>query len=476
MKKKRLIFSGLILSVVISALIFTKDIYQANASNAIRLNDKSIELEIGHYKTLKVQGTSSKATFSSSNPKVATVSSSGKVTAKASGTTTITVHVAGKKLTSKVSVYQIQKKELILAPADSYVAKVWGPVREIEWKSDNTSVASVSNDGKITAKKPGTATITALINGSKTLTSKVTVVSTNLEPIVLQLGDWYGHLKTLKVEGTDKDIKWETSDASVAVVSNSGRVEAKGPGTAIITASVGNAKFAYNVKVLEPNVKEFTLKKGETRKLHIFGTSSDIVWHSNQKSVALVSDDGIVKAVSEGDAIIMAFVDGLRINIRVVVGDKAEDSSKYEGIGLNHDFVVLEYGETYGHIKTLQVLGYDGNVTWTSNNKSVATVSSNGLVEAKGPGKAVITATAGNRKLSCEVKVLQINEKEFTLSEGETKQLKVSGTTSDIVWHSNQKSVATVTENGLVKAVGKGDAIIMIFVDGRRINARVIVK
>ncbi|NLP33963.1 MAG: hypothetical protein GX359_02080 [Clostridiales bacterium] len=472
MKKKRLIISGLILTIAITALLFTKEIYNANASNSIRLNDKSVELEIGRYKTLRVLGTSRKATFHSSNPKVATVSSGGRVTAKASGTTTITASVAGKKLKAKVSVYQIYKKELILAPGNTFESKVWGPVRKAEWSSDNTSIVSVSDQGKITAKKPGNATIKVVVNGSKKLTSNVTVVGLDHESVVLEHGDWYGHLKTIKVEGTNKKITWETSDKSVAVVSSKGRVEAKGPGTAIITATVGNAKLHYRVKVLEASVKEFSLRKGETKKLQVFGTTSDITWHSNKKSVATVSDNGTVKAVGEGDAIIMIYVDGRRINVRVTVGDKSNNS----GIRLNHNSVVLEHGDWYGHLKTLKVMGTDEKVTWETSDKSVAEVSSNGRVEAKGPGSAIITATVGNRKLTCEVKVLQVNAKKFTLENGKTKQLKVSGTTSDITWHSNKKSVVTVSDNGTVKAVGKGNAIIMIYVDGRRINARVTVK
>ena len=319
MKKKRLFFSLLTMSIAISAIFFTKEIYNVQAASYIRFNDSKVELEIGHYKTLRIKGTTKKATWSSSNPKVATVSSGGKVTAQASGTTTITANVSGRKLTCKVSVYQIYKKELTLAPGNSYTPKIWGPVRKVEWSSDNPSVATVSDNGVITAQAPGNATITAVVNGSKELTSKVTVVSMNQESVVLEGGDWYGHLKTLKVEGTNSKITWTTSNKSVAVVSSKGRVEAKGPGTATITASVGDAKLTCKVKVLKVNAKEFTLAKGETKKLKIDGTTSEITWHSNHKSVATVSEDGTVTAVDKGDAIIMIYVDGRRINARVTV-------------------------------------------------------------------------------------------------------------------------------------------------------------
>ena len=69
---------------------------------------------------------------------------------------------------------------------------------------------------------------------------------------------------------------------------------------------------------------------------------------------------------------------------------------------LNKKSISLNVGKTY----TLKATGTKGKITWTSNKKSVATVSSKGIVKAKKKGTAVITAKYGkNKKLTCKVTV-----------------------------------------------------------------------
>ena len=70
----------------------------------VKLSKKSITLEVGQKKTIKVKGTTKKVTWSSSDKNIATVSSKGKITAKGEGTCKITAKVGSKKLTCKVTV------------------------------------------------------------------------------------------------------------------------------------------------------------------------------------------------------------------------------------------------------------------------------------------------------------------------------------------------------------------------------------
>ena len=70
---------------------------------------------------------------------------------------------------------------------------------------------------------------------------------------------------------------------------------------------------------------------------------------------------------------------------------------------LNKKSVSLNVGKTY----TLKATGTKGKITWTSSKKSVATVSSKGVVKAKKKGTAVITAKYGKKKLTCKVTVKQ---------------------------------------------------------------------
>lgn len=113
-------------------------------------------------------------------------------------------------------------------------------------------------------------------------------------------------------------------------------------------------------------------------------------------------------------------------------------------------------------------------VTWSSSNTSVATVDSNGVVTAAAGGTAIISATSSNGVVhSCTVNVTMNPDivSDFTLSsyaedmqEGDTVQLSVTEWVPEtalrktVTWSSNNQSVATVSENGLVEAIANGAA------------------
>lgn len=308
----------LIFIIAFSAFLFNKN--TAQATGTIHLNNTSIVLELGHYNTLKVLGTTRRASWYSSNNKVAVVSSNGKVTAKASGNTTITAVVAGKRLNCKVKVFQIYKKNFSLAAGQSHKLIVWGPYYNITWHSSDKSIATVSSSGKVTGKAKGTATITANVDGNL-LISKVTVIDLNYKSMVLEFGGWSGYVDTLKVKNTSSTATWYSSNTAVATVSRSGLVTARGAGSATITAIVNGAKLTCKVKVLKMSNKKLTLNTGDTKTLKIYGTTSKITWSSNYKVVAAVSDTGTVTALSPGTAMITGYVDGREVTSDITVTD-----------------------------------------------------------------------------------------------------------------------------------------------------------
>lgn len=304
---------------IIISMLFTNNLNEAQAAS-ISLNDTSVTLENGHYKTLKVSGSKKKATWLSTNSKVATVSSNGKVTARASGTTTIIANVGGKKLRSSVRVVQLNKKTLSLSPGQTRSLTLWGANDTLTWSSSNKSVATISKSGKITAKAPGKTTIYANVNG-KDITCELTVLTMNHDTIVLEHGGKFGYIKTLAIPNTKDKITWSSSDTTVAVVNRSGVVTTRGAGTATITASVNGAKITSEVKVLEISTRYFTLKKGETKTLNVYGTKEEITWASYKNSVAKVSQNGEVTPVSSGTATIVGQVDGRIVRAYVTVID-----------------------------------------------------------------------------------------------------------------------------------------------------------
>ncbi|MDF2803206.1 MAG: glycoside hydrolase family 18 [Anaerocolumna sp.] len=172
------------LGCLIFAVIWFIRIDEKALAATVKLNYKSITLDVGKSKTLSISGTKSKVTWSSSKNSVATVSTGGKVIAKAPGTATIYAKVDGKNLSSKLTVnaaIKLSNSTITLEKGLTKTLKVIGTTSKITWSSSKNSVATVSTGGKVTAKAPGITTIYAKVSG-KTLTSKVTVKTSQSKP------------------------------------------------------------------------------------------------------------------------------------------------------------------------------------------------------------------------------------------------------------------------------------------------------
>jgi len=143
------------------------------------------------------------------------------------------------------------------------------PNEKVKWKSDNSKVATVDSNGKITAKTVGDANITVK-DGSIEATMKVSVA--HLVPATVKIsGDNSVYaarstaLSTSVQDQFNQDIfgavtSWSSSDNNIAVVSSNGEVTGVNAGTATITATVGNAKADFKINV-KANVKRYVYFK-----------------------------------------------------------------------------------------------------------------------------------------------------------------------------------------------------------------------
>ena len=147
---------------------------------SVKINKKKLTLNVKENYTLKVKGTTSKIKWSTSNKKIATVSSKGKVKAKKKGKVTITAKVKGKKYKCKVKVEKpsLNKTTTKIALNQKETLRVTGTTQKIKWSSENKSIATVNSRGKITPKKVGTTKIVAKI-GSTKYKCKVKVTEVN---------------------------------------------------------------------------------------------------------------------------------------------------------------------------------------------------------------------------------------------------------------------------------------------------------
>ena len=199
--------------------------------------------------------------WSSSNSSVATVSSSGHVTAVGAGSTTITAQfVYGGTTYSEscsVSVIEVSVRifdsSLSMAVGDSeYLSARTSPSGEsVSWSSSDSSVASVSSSGRVTAVGAGSATVTATITtGGRTYSDScwVTVVRPSISisdsSLSMTVGD--NEYLSATTSPSGQSVSWNSSNSGVVSVNSSGRVSAVGAGSATITAEIWVGGHEYS--------------------------------------------------------------------------------------------------------------------------------------------------------------------------------------------------------------------------------------
>ena len=464
---------------------------------------------------------SKNVSWSSNNEAVATVDANGNVTAKSAGTAVITATSTNGKsagCTVKVEKKQIPVTEVRLS--ESTVGIVEGSTykltatvlpenttdsKNVSWGSNNEAVATVDANGTVTAKRAGTAVITATSTNGKTAGCTVTVskkeipiteISLDKSSATLTEGETTTLTATVLPENTTygKSVKWSSSNVAVATVDLMGKVTAKRAGTAIITAISENGKTASctitvnkkdtNITITEVRLNKSTetLKEGDTTTLTATvlpentTDSKSVSWRSSNSEVATVDANGTVTAKRAGTAVITATsTNGKTAGCTVTVSKKEIPIIE---ISLDKSSATLTEGETTTIVATVlpENTTDSKSVSWSSSNSEVATVDANGTVTAKRAGTAVITATSTNGKTAgCTVTVskkeipiteISLDKSSATLTEGETTTLTATvlpeNTTygKSVKWSSSNVAVATVDLMGKVTAKRAGTAII----------------
>ena len=288
--------------------------------------------------------------------------------------------------------------------------------KTIQWSSSDNTVASVK-DGIVSALKVGQTSIKAAC-GNKYAMCLVNVTPIKIEEITLDIKDITlkaGETATLTAtvkpdEATDKTVTWDTSDASVATVSN-GVVTAVQVGTATITAKAGDKTATCSVTVAVTPVTRVILDKtsasleaGETVALTATvdpdnATDKAVTWSTSDATVATVNN-GVVTAVKVGTATITAKAgDKTAIcTITVVV-------TPVTSVVLDRTSASLRAGDAMTLTVTVSPdNATDKAVTWSTSDATVATVD-NGVVTAVKVGTATITVKAGDKTAACSVTV-----------------------------------------------------------------------
>jgi len=401
------------------------------AVTSISLNKTSLTIKVGASESLRTtiyptNATNKNVTWTSSNSRVATVDNNGKVTAKMIGSTTITAKSNNGKTINclvkvnpsnvKVTSVTLSKKSLSLTVGDNatLTASVYpsdAANKLVMYSSNNTSVATVNADGKITAYRAGTATITGKTFDGVYDTCTVTVRSkTNgVKYITLQYPKLViskGSVATVKATTnlTNPNLTWSTSNSRVATVDNNGKVTGVAYGTCTLIVKADNGvtatlpiyineynKIAYGVKVtkgtnrLQLNDKfKFEAVLYPTNRQQVFN------WKSSDPSVATIDSNGNVITKKVGVTYISVSDGGQSVSYELIVYDKqiinpSSVSLDKKYISMNVNGISKLNATVYPYNTTVK------NVSYTSSNPSIVQVNSDGTLIAKSKGQATIT-------------------------------------------------------------------------------------
>lgn len=324
--------------------------------------------------------------FASAKKSVATVNKNGIITGKKVGTAKINVTATGKdnkKVTTYVKVkvvnvsLKLNKKNasLNVGKTTTLKATVTPKDSKVTWSTSNKSVATVTKKGVVKGVKAGTATITAKA-GTKKATCKVTVKAATSSVAVTDVqistktaeinvgGITNMNASVLPANATDKTLKYESSNPSVATVDAAGAIVGVGAGTATITARSANGKSAsMQVTVKFVNATGVTVSPNEVSTLGIGSvrtleaivapaeaSNKTVSWSSDAPAIATVEKDtGKVTGIAEGTATITATTeDGgftATCQVKVVKNDGIDIrlENPYKGIEGNTNTVL--YGD-----------------------------------------------------------------------------------------------------------------------------------
>ena len=435
--------------------------------------------------------------WNSDNTEVATVDN-GIVTAVGKGTANITVTIGNCTATIPVTVTVpvtgvefegLTSVDLDLTTKPQMSIKDYvkvspenAEVTAYNWRSDNEKVATVDNNGVVTAVGKGTANIIVEVSGHEAtipvnVKASVGSVSFDVPNVVLDTKtETQYKLKDHIVfdpEGAEyTEITWKSSDDKVATVDDDGNVTAVGNGDATITVTVDGKSATIPVSVTVPlesitiEDDNVTVYKNKEVNVKVTANPDGAKWRTLDPSIksggeyanAEETEDGVkITGLAEGTAVVtVAANDGTtpelvkEITVQVkenritsvdVTAENDEDLLRGATKQLKTSYEVEEPGvETTDETK----------VSWESSDTEVATVDGNGVVTGIKEGKATITATIAGKSDTYEVTVKEVHAEGIVISDETIENLQnaqpVVGDTLEIPFTVNPEDCTDIEE------------------------------
>ncbi len=479
---------------------------------SVEINGESFTVNSGDEIELQITVKPEDATvkdliYTSSDESVATVDKDGKITTVGEGTAFITViskddpsitdtvivnvklPVTEIKIAEDTFDLYTDEKEKIEATVNEDATN-----KELTYISSDENVVIVDENGNITAKGEGTATITVISKDNPEITETITVNVKNPVTEITATEDFTVNIneeKNLEAKvndnATNKNLIYESDNPDVAKVDTNGNVIAVGEGTAKITiTSEDNPSVSETVTVtVKIPVTEITAsedfvlniedKKNVDAKVNDDATNKKLTYESENTEVAEVDEFGSVTAKGEGTTTItITSEDNPDIKETVIVTVKIPVNS----IEIKNDDINLPINESEKLIIEINPENAtDNTLIFKSENEDIASVDENGNITANGEGTTTITVISKDNpdatdEITVTVKIpvenVEITDEEIELEIGDTEELSTkitpdNATDKELIYETSDENVAKIDNNGKITATGVGTAYITVY-------------
>ncbi len=463
--------------------------------------------------------------WSSSDAAVASVSSSGLLTAIKQGTAIVTAQSGSIAANVTVTIGPVALASISVVPSSASLAvgettqlvangiysdgSMQDLTAQVLWSSSSDAIATVNSSGLAKAVATGEATVTAAYNSlsaSATLTiTREQLSSVSIGPDLPSIAA--GGVQQFVLTGTFTNgdtqdltgVTWTSSDPTVAAIGEDGLARGLTPGEVTITGTVGTLSDATTLVVTAATLQSLAITpntaaiaKGTSQQFTATGTFTDgstqdltaiVNWSSSQPGVAAIDAAGLASAMDTGTTVITANAGtvsataSLDVTAAVLTSVLVTPAAPSSGIG-----GTVQFNAT-GAYSDGATQDLTTTATWTSSSAVIATINAGGLATAVSAGPATITATfdgvSGSTTLTVTAATLQsitVLPAGAIIAPRAKIQFTALGSFSDgtqrtvpgVSWSSTKPSVASVNNSGLARSKKSGVATVTATLSGVR--------
>jgi len=415
---------------------------------------------LGQYSDTSVQVLSSQVNWQSNDNSVAEVSPSGVVKANAVGATSLQASLDGIESTINITVSAATLSSIQITPAVVSLPKgttqqvtatgIYSDATtqnlssQVSWQSSDSSIASISASGLLTAQSVGSVSFTAGFNGvsgsAEVAVTSATLNAISVTPSQVVLASGIEQQFTATGQYSDGSFQDVTSQSSWLVangniletVNNSpGRVKANATGTTRVTAALSGVSGDASVRVtsavlttLEVSALKSTVSAGSVLQFEATGILSDnsnqlltesVAWLTSDQTIASINSQGVLQTFKTGSVTVTAIFNGLQISQVISVGGAVLTS-----IEITPLIQVLPLGSSQSFVATgiysdYSVQDITGQVTWNSSDATIASIGNSadlkGQVQTLSSGVVTISA---EKDLITASKILTVSDAVIT--------------------------------------------------------------